>query len=84
MKPKQQGKLLTAKKIRDLIQLQKSGYSQSKIARECNVARSTVQDYLERAQKTGLTSEDAKNLAESKLHEYLGKAKTQENNQSFI
>ena len=79
MKPKQQGKLLTAKKIRDLIQLQKSGYSQSKIARECNVARSTVQDYLERAQKTGLTSEDAKNLAESKLHEYLGKAKTQEN-----
>jgi predicted transcriptional regulator len=73
MKPKQQGKLLPAKKIRDLIQLQESGYSQNKIARECNVARSTVQDYLERAQKMPKTllSQNFMNILAKLKHEKI-------------
>ena len=79
MKPKQQGKLLSAQKIQDLIRLQELGYSQSRIARHCNVARSTVQDYLEKAQKIGLTFEDIENLSESELYKNFGKSKTREN-----
>ena len=78
MKSKQQGKLLPAKKIRALIRLQELGYSQSRIARECNVARSTVQDYLGRAQKIGLNSGEVESLYESKLHDFLGKAQQRE------
>ncbi|MEM9091499.1 MAG: helix-turn-helix domain-containing protein [Cyanobacteria bacterium P01_F01_bin.53] len=78
MESKQQGKLLSAKKIRALIRLQELGYSQSRIARECNVARSTVQDYLGRAHKIGLNYGEVENLCEPKLHDFLGKAQQRE------
>ncbi|MEM9007277.1 MAG: hypothetical protein AAGE59_27595, partial [Cyanobacteria bacterium P01_F01_bin.86] len=78
MELKQQGKLLSAKKIRDFIRLQELGYSQSRIARECNVARSTVQDYLERAQEISLNSREAEILDKSKLHIFLGKSQKRE------
>ncbi|MEL6130888.1 MAG: helix-turn-helix domain-containing protein, partial [Cyanobacteria bacterium J06628_4] len=44
-------------KFREIIRLHELGHNQTAIARSCNVARSTVQDYLRRAAAKALSYE---------------------------
>jgi len=46
---KSQGAKLSMDKLREMMRLHELGRNQSEIARSCNMARSTVQDYLGRA-----------------------------------
>jgi transposase len=69
---RQQGELLPMVKFREILRLNDLGYNQSQIALSCDIARSTVQDYLQRAQAKSLSYEhlcrlsdiDAKRLLE--------------------
>ncbi len=70
-----QGDLLSMDKIREIIRLHELGYSQGEIARSCYVARSTVQDYIRRAQAQGLRYADLQDLSHSEARTRLGKGK---------
>ena len=73
MPKKQQGKLLSMEKFREIIRLHDLGYNQTQIARSCAVARSTVQDYIRRATAKGLSYEELQGLSDSEAHQRLGK-----------
>ena len=53
------------------------GLNQSQVAAALNMARSTVQDYLRRAEAIGLTSEGMKDLTENSLEKMLFKRQEQ-------
>jgi len=50
------GRRLSMRKIKEILRLKwHHGHSNKQIARSCKIARSTVSEYLNRAEKTGLT-----------------------------
>ena len=75
MTSNQQGKLLSTKTVCEILRLNELGYSQSRIANQCNLSRSTIQDYLRRARKECLSSQEAEVISEYNLFNYLGKSK---------
>ncbi|MGR3280319.1 IS21 family transposase, partial [Acaryochloris marina NIES-2412] len=70
---KRQGRLIPMVKFREILRLHNLGYNQSEIARSCLTARSTVQDYIKRAQVHSLDYEKLENLSDSELQDLLGK-----------
>lgn len=60
-------------KFREILRLHQLGHNQSEIARSCLTARSTVQDYIHRAQTTQLSYAHLLKLSDSDLQEILGK-----------
>ncbi len=62
-------------KFREIIRLYELGRNQTEIARSCNIARSTVQDYLRRAAAKGLSYEQLQQLSDSEAQALLGKGK---------
>lgn len=77
---RQQGDLLPMVKFREILRLRELGYNQSQIARSCDIARSTVQDYLHRAQAKSLRYEHLSRLSDSEARQLLekGRIKTAE------
>jgi transposase len=75
MSRKSQGKILPMVKFREIIRLHEQGYNQSEIAVSCEVARSTVQDYIRRASAKGLSYAQLEQLSDSTAQEYLGKGR---------
>jgi transposase len=73
MKHQHQGKLLSMVKFREIIRLHELGYNQTQIATSCSVARSTVQDYIRRAQAKQLSYQQLQGLSDSEFHALLGK-----------
>ena len=73
MKRKQQGKLLSMVKFREIIRLYELGYNQTQIATSCVVARSTVQDYIRRAQAKNLNYQQLQRMSDNEAHAFLGK-----------
>lgn len=63
--------------FREILRLYDLGYNQSEISRSCLVARSTVQDYIHRAQSKALTFEQVTHLNDSDLRQVLGKGQRQ-------
>ncbi|MCB0322559.1 MAG: IS21 family transposase [Bdellovibrionales bacterium] len=59
--------------VREILRLAAAGFNQNQIAQSCNIARSTVQDYLRRAEVAALGHEQAKELDDEKLMRLLGK-----------
>lgn len=68
-----QGKLLSMVKFREIIRLYELGYNQTQIATSCVVARSTVQDYIRRAQAKHLHYEQLQGMTDSEAQALLGK-----------
>jgi len=77
MEVKSQGAKLSMDKLREMMRLHELGRNQSKIARSCNMARSTVQDYLRRATTKDLSDEQLQQLSDSEVEVLLGKGKRQ-------
>jgi IS30 family transposase len=75
MKRKGQGELLPMVKFREILRLHELGYNQTEIARSCFVARSTVQDYIRRAQAKGVSYAQLQGMSDSEAHRLLGKGK---------
>ena len=64
-------KKLSMRKISDVARLKASGLSIGEIARSCNIARSTVGDYLVRLSKAGLEWPFSEGLSDAELNERL-------------
>ena len=64
-------------KFREILRLHELGYTQAEIARSCVVARSTVQDYIRRAQGKGLSYEQLRQLGDKEAQALLGKGQRQ-------
>ena len=62
-------------KFREIMRLHELGRNQTEIARSCNIARSTVQDYLRRALAKGLSYGDLASLSDSEAQSAIGKGK---------
>jgi transposase len=63
---------LPVRKIKEILRLKHAcGLSKREIARSCNVARSTVTDYLRRARAAGLSWPEAAELTETQLEARL-------------
>jgi transposase len=62
-------------KFREILRLHELSYSQCEIARSCRVARSTVQDYLRRADAKGLSYSQLQSLSDSEILQVLGKGR---------
>jgi transposase len=63
---------LPVPKIKEMLRLRFGArLSERKIARSCNVSRTTVSEYLNRASEAGLTWPEAANLSEEELYERL-------------
>jgi transposase len=75
MKRTHQGEKLSMEKIQEILRLHEMGYNQSAIAQSCNLARSTVQDYLWRANALGITYAQVAQSSNSEVQELLGKGK---------
>jgi len=75
MKRTHQGEKLSMEKIQEILRLHEMGYNQSAIAQSCNLARSTVQDYLRRALAKGITYHQVTQISHSEAQELLGKGK---------
>ena len=60
-------------KFREIIRLHELGRNQSEIANSCNVARSTVQDYIRRAAAKALDYAQLETMSDSQAQELLGK-----------
>jgi transposase len=75
MKPRRQGAQTKMEKLREILRLHELSYSQCEIARSCRVARSTVQDYVRRAEAKGLTYSQMQTLSEGEILELLGKGR---------
>lgn len=73
MTRKRQGKLLPMVKFREMIRLHELGRNQTEIARSCGVARSTVQDYVRRADAKGLSYAMLSQMSDSDAQALLGK-----------
>lgn len=66
------GRRLSMRKIREVLRLKWiTGSSDRQIAKSCNIARSTVQEYLNRAQRAGLTWPIANELDDASLEDLL-------------
>jgi len=76
-----QGDLLPMVKFREILRLHEQGHNQSEIARSCFTARSTVQDYIRRAQQTHLSAAHLLKLSDSDLQDVLGKGKRKRSKQ---
>ena len=60
------------RKIKEVLRLKSlTGYSERQIAKSCNIARSTVQEYLRRAESSGLTWPMACELDDTALQDLL-------------
>jgi len=60
------------RKIKEVLRLKwVSEHSDRQIAKNCNIARSTVQEYLKRAEQAGLTWPTACNLDDTALEALL-------------
>jgi transposase len=66
-------------KFREILRLHELGHSQCAISKSCAVARSTVQDYIRRAEAKGLTSAALAELSDSEAKERLGKGRSKAN-----
>lgn len=66
-------------KFREILRLHELGQSQCAISKSCAVARSTVQDYIRRAEAKGLTSTALAELSDSEAKERLGKGRSKAN-----
>jgi transposase len=75
MPQQRQGAKLQMEKFREILRLHELGQSQCAIARSCQVARATVQDYLRRASAKGLSYRDIETMSDSAVAEQLGKGK---------
>jgi transposase len=75
MPKSRQGAKLSMDKFREILRLHELGYSQCEIARSCQIARATVQDYLRRARANHLTYEALENLSQTEIRDRLGKGK---------
>ncbi|MEM6839472.1 MAG: IS21 family transposase [Cyanobacteria bacterium P01_C01_bin.120] len=71
-------------KFREIIRLHELGYNQSEIALSCGVARSTVQNYIRRANGKGLRYAELCQLSDSEAQAQLGKGKPPPANQPVI
>lgn len=60
-------------KFREILRLHELGHSQCAIAQSCAVARSTVQDYIRRANAKGLSYSALSQLSDSEAKALLGK-----------
>ena len=69
----QRGATMAGVRFREILRLTWGGFNAGEIAGACGCARSTVQDYVERAKSTGLTSERIAVLCDSELLSILGK-----------
>jgi IS30 family transposase len=76
---KSQGAKMPTEKFREMIRLRELGRSQSEIAHSCNVARSTVQDYLRRAASKDLSYERLAQMSDSEAQALLGKGQRKSN-----
>ena len=65
-------------KFREIIRLYELGYNQTQIATSCVVARSTVQDYIRRAQAKHLSYEQLQGLTDSEAQAMLGKCQSRQ------
>jgi transposase len=66
------GRRLSMRKIKEILRLKCiAGYSERQIAKSCNIARSTVQEYLKRAEHSGLNWPMACELDDTALEELL-------------
>lgn len=72
-----QGVSLSMVKFREILRLHELGCNHSEIARSCLIARSTVRDYLKRAQQQSLNYEQLGPLSDSDIEQQLGKGKRQ-------
>jgi transposase len=70
---KTQGKILSMEKFREIIRLYELGHNQTEIAQSCSVARSTVQDYIRRAEAKGLGYVQLSKLSDEQALIALGK-----------
>jgi transposase len=75
----QQGEAVSMDKFREILRLHELGQSQCAISKSCAVARSTVQDYIRRAEAKGLTSTALAELSDSEAKERLGKGRSKAN-----
>jgi len=66
------GRRLSMRKIKEVLRLKwQNGCSDAQIARGCNIARSTVREYLRRAQEAGLTWPLERDLDDTHLENLL-------------
>lgn len=72
-----QGVNLPMSKFREILRLHELGHNKSEIARSCLMARSTVRDYLQRAQRLSLRHEQLTQLSDSEIQQLLGKGQRQ-------
>ena len=84
MKRQNQGKLLSMVKFREIIRLHELGNNQTEIATSCGVARSTVQDYIRRAEAKQLKYEELKSLSDREAKALLGKHSSRSSESEFI
>lgn len=68
-----QGAVLPMEHFREIVRLHEMGYSQCQIAQSCGIARSTVQDYIRRANAKGVNYEQLVQLSDSEAKALLGK-----------
>jgi len=73
MRRKSKTRVLEMKKIKEILRLKSLGLSQTKIAQGANVSRSTVQDYLGRAEVAGVDYSAIESLEDSEISKLLGK-----------
>ena len=70
---KRQGVTLPMLKFREILRLHELGHNKSEIARSCLISRSTVRDYLNRAQRQSLSYSQLVQLSDSDIQSLLGK-----------
>jgi hypothetical protein len=75
---KGQGALMSGIRYREILRLSEQGLNESEIARACGCARSTVQDYVERARAAGLTLAQISGVPDSEVLLAPGKKKHRE------
>lgn len=75
MKRRKKTEVLGMSKIKEILRLKELGLNQSEIAKGANVSRSTVHDYLRRAEAQGVSVADVECFSEEELKVVLGKSK---------
>ncbi|KAI9129382.1 IS21 family transposase [Acaryochloris sp. CCMEE 5410] len=74
---KRQGATLSMSKFREIIRLHELGHNKSEIARSCFISRTSVRDYLRRAQGQSLSYDQLSQLSDSDIQHLLGKGQRQ-------
>lgn len=73
-------KPITMRKIKEILRLKlECGLSNRKISASCNIARSTVQEYINRARAAGLSAKQINAMAEEELNQRLFPFREQNN-----